>query len=250
MILHIWALGILFTISVFAIKVGLGLGMYPADSKRKILVLSLYWAVFLGIGMLVERINLLDYFSFFQQFLSYGMIIHIALASGMILWGFYVLNKLPNIAENKEGQEVIISQSVWMILLPCPVCLTAILLTISLGAGVSGYSGLLIGAVLGAIFDLIAGITILASKWEENKTRSRNRTNPNFRLAVLMLGIGSYFFLSILVIPVYQQTKHIYNMALDQGGQLDNPERITVFILLAILLFILGIVRKRKEMSR
>lgn len=193
MILYMWAIGIIFTISVFAVKVGLGLGIYPSDTRRKILLLSLYPAIFLGMGMLVEKINLLDYFSFFQKFLQYGMVVHTSLALGMILWGIYLLNSKDYDLCGSEGQKTNSGKSVWLVLLPCPVCLTAILLSISVGVAISGHNGLLVGMFLGLIFDLVAGITVLGCQWRLRYSR----TEPELRLGLLMLGIGAYFFLAL-----------------------------------------------------
>jgi len=241
MVVYLWALGIVFTLAVFAIKVGLGLAVYAASRRRKLLSLVLYQAIFLTLGGVLEGINLLDYFSFFIDFLRYGMVIHVALATGLLLWGLYLLRD--------RGQEMDRGQrAIWLLLLPCPVCLTAILLSLSLSKALFGYKGILLGVGLGGIFNLLVVLVMLLSShiWQR---RGQVSFYPHRHLALVMLGVGGYFFLSILLVPAYQQARQVYRLASRSGLDIQDPGNSVLVILSILVLFIVGLVKRRGELK-
>ena len=102
---QLWVTGVLAAFSVFGVKVGLGLGsqVYNRGNStgRKWLLLlgslSVYLALFLLMYFLVARINLLDHLDRIMNLIRHGLLLHLAVAAGLMIWGVQLLLQSPGV---------------------------------------------------------------------------------------------------------------------------------------------------------
>jgi predicted transporter len=161
MLKQLWITGILVAFSVFGIKVGLGLGAQvynrtvPFGKKVIFLVgcLFIYLILFFCLYYVITRFNLLNYLDHFVNMLQYGMLLHLAVALGLFLWGGKLL--LQNPAENKH----LPLRASLLLILPCPVCATVILLNLTFAYSLFTLSPLLTTLTFFALFSGIIFVT-------------------------------------------------------------------------------------------
>ena len=123
-------LGILFSIGVFAVKSGMGFSYviqrHQGRWRRTAAVLifaAAYGLVFLGAALVLERLDPVRHLPALQAFIQSGMLVHIAMAALMVIWGAILLKRRPAESTTTRG---------WLILvMPCPVCATVILLSLA-----------------------------------------------------------------------------------------------------------------------
>ncbi len=241
MITSIWAAGILFTITVFAVKVGLGLGFYPVSRKKIGRVLVLYLGIFLLMGLVLEWTAMPRYFIFFQKFMKLGTTLHVLIAVGMLGWGYFLISRPEPADPGHCGTCEQDASPLWLVILPCPVCLTAILLSTSVALSFLPYPGWLVGGVLGLVFCLLTLLTVILSRYGLKKSV----TAPIHRLGLLMTSIGAYFLLSLLLAPVVTQAKEIYQGAIPQKSS-ASPYQTGLFALFIALLIAAGFFKQRR----
>jgi len=134
MLKQLWVTGILVAFSVFGIKVGMGLGSLiynrTTQGKKKFFLFFgtslIYFILFCTLYFCITRFNLLNYLDRIMSMIQYGMLLHLAVALGLLFWGTGLL--LQNPAEKKNR----LPGSVLLLILPCPVCATVILLNLTL----------------------------------------------------------------------------------------------------------------------
>ncbi|MFZ6007887.1 MAG: DUF2162 family putative transporter, partial [Nitrospirota bacterium] len=78
----LWIGGMLFSLGIFAVKVGFGLGFSKIKWKGIFLTLSMYLVLFVLIAVLSERLIQL-----LEPVLRKGPYLHALMAAGMIAWG-------------------------------------------------------------------------------------------------------------------------------------------------------------------
>ena len=82
----LWIGGMLFSLGIFAVKVGFGLGFSGMKWKGVLLTLSLYLVLFVAIAVLSGHL-----IKFLEPVLRKGPYLHALMAAGMIGWGIYLL---------------------------------------------------------------------------------------------------------------------------------------------------------------
>ncbi len=239
-------LGLIFSLASFGVKGGLGLA-YPLKTLRavwaKALALILYAALYLILFeasyYAIERAGLLKYLDKAQIIFQYGQVIHFLMAGGLILWGISLL-KTPH----KKGQRIY----GWLgMIIPCPVCASAILLIAWVMVSFYPDSGhtIVLGAyaVFMAISLPVAAITAL---WPYGKQDA-----PAQRLGFMMLVVGAYFVLSLLLCPHFKDMDKIYRLASykGQGADLDLGQ-VALTLTGLIAFFAIGFLRMHKKIKR
>ena len=241
MITCFWAVGIGFTILIFAGKAGLVAGSVNLRIWQ-IMVLSLVYALLaflMGVGLKI--VNPLDYFAFFQKFMAYGVAVHFLLSLGLVAWGVYTMRTVSS------GQMMQRSKIGYALMIPCPICLSAMLLSCSIFVALTGIDSLKAGGLMAALFMVvIAGVGLLA---KYQMTGNRKGKKGGMLLGFIMVMAGLYFAVSIVVIPVYAKAKALFlNSQTVVGSAGLSPEQGGILAGLVALVLGLGFLRDRKRM--
>ncbi|MBW1740882.1 MAG: hypothetical protein JRJ42_07075 [Deltaproteobacteria bacterium] len=235
MLKQLWITSILVAFSVFGIKVGLGLGaqIYSRTISvgKKIIFLGgtlfTYLILFFGLFYLITHFSLLNYLDQFMNVLRYGMLLHLCVALGLLLWGVKLLLKDP--ARQMKHPH----QAGLLLILPCPVCATVILLNLSLACSLFTLSPLLTTLILFAVFSGIIIVTLgLIFPF-----RYKIGSGSSF-LGLAMALVSLYFFATVIIAPIYPEIKAAFAMA-SSNSPVNQADPFNTTILV-VLVFILG----------
>lgn len=238
-------IGIAFSIAVFALKSGLGLHYLLSRGKALWPAVSILAAFAAGYFMLfgltywlLTSVNFLDHLQTAHIFFKSGMWIHFLMALLMTLWGVSLLKKR---SREKHGLG-------WVaMLVPCPVCFSVILLSLSFSLAAFPDAGISVAAGLYGLFVAIAIIAAGGMSW----LGKRLSLNPQTVLGAAMVIIAAYFILSVLVLPYFGQVNEIYRLA-SRAGDGPSPSHISLWAGWgsAALLFFIGFSRLRRKIRR
>ncbi len=109
----LWIGGMLFTLGIFAVKVGLGLGFGGVKMKGVFLTLSLYLVMFVLIAIFSQGLM-----GVLGPILKKGPYLHALMALGMIAWGVYALRSQESGVRSQKLKNLILHPSSF-ILHPC-----------------------------------------------------------------------------------------------------------------------------------
>jgi len=239
MITYFWAVGIAFTVFIFAGKAGLVAGTTNIKTLRILGLAFIYGALAFLMGAVLKVFNPLDYFQFFQKFMSYGVILHLFLSIGLLAWGVYTIKSYINQRLNH------MSKTGYLLILPCPVCVSAMLLSCSIFVAITGIDPLKAGALMALLFILLIAVVALLTK-RLMRTDKEKVPGPVLLGFVMML-VGLYFAVSVIVVPVYSQSKVFFSTA----GRVVAPglslKEALGLIAVSALVFSLGFLKNRKE---
>lgn len=215
----LWVGGTLFSLGIFAVKTGTGLGYGQVSRKEIALTLGLYLLLFELIALLAERLLAL-----LEPLLKGGPWLHGVMALGMIVWGGWLIWK-PG-AACTPGSSL-------ALLIPCPVCLTA--MTFSTWTALHSLPLLpwAVGLVLGISFTAMTLLVLLLTKSGKN-----GKNIPALGLA--MITIGLYFIASLFLPAKVEQAKGMYGSFMKElqptvaGG--NNSQALLATLLFVALL--------------
>lgn len=234
-------LGILFSLGLFALKCGVGLYHVTRNCPRNaskvtiwLIFSSAYLLLFGVVHQFLIHVNLLDHIQAFQAFLKHGMTLHFGMALLMLVWGISLL-KQRHSAPNDWA---------WIVMLaPCPVCLTVILLSISFTLMVFPKTGVTSAAGLFGFFMALSLISTMAMR----EIEKRSAASPEAILGVLMIAAAIYFSLSVIVLPHVRDLDKIYRLGLHAKGEtVSNNLPMLSGWCLGALIFIIGFLRKHR----
>ena len=205
-------LGLVFSVGVFALKVGLGLQYYrishPARTGRirvEIAWLLIYGLIFAGAALLVNHLNLGRHYELLMQVIKSGMMIHLALFGLLLVWGLSLLKKAGVNTTPSKG---------WVpLVVPCPVCLTVILFSVAFLAVYA--AGHIYEAVL-MLFLAFVGLSLVGRLLFASAGPSQS---PETRLGAIMMAIAAYFLISVIVMPQFADLDSVYGLASYSGKQ-------------------------------
>lgn len=234
---HLWMSGVVAAFLSFGIKAGMGIGarlFNPQVSKLNAFVFLLgtflsYALLFAALGLTVTHLNLLNYLDRLSNLIQYGMLVHLTVALGLLVWGARLL--LGQI-DQKQGSSL---GAGLFLVLPCPVCATVILLNLTLALSLSSLSALATTLSLFGLFWTIIAATLLGLWFFRGKTGVDNMV-----LGAAMALIAIYFFLTVLIAPIYPKIKPAFAMAVS-NTPVDQINAFATFILAGVSLFLSGI---------
>ena len=250
--LVLWVGGMLFSLSIFVVKVGFGLGLGQVGWRGLVLTLSLYLGIFLLAAEFCESlINILE------PVVRKGPYVHIVMALGMMVWGLYLIRNLARAdagcgvhsgrrqptapAATRGGQRPAL-----FLLLPCPVCLTAITFSTWAALKVIKLPAWVVGLGLGGTFIILSLLMYLFIK---RFTLKSTRLNQNIGLGLSMIAIGLYFLTSLVLPAHIEAAKSIYQSFITEGGSMALSDHLGVFLLLLAALLLGFLVNKRREVN-
>ncbi|MGD9161771.1 MAG: DUF2162 family putative transporter, partial [Desulfobacteraceae bacterium] len=158
MMTDFWAAGILISIAVFAGKAGVLAGSINIKTRWVIGLALLYGVISLVIGIILRIVNPPDYFEFFKKFMAGGVIVHLIFASGLMAWGFYIMQR--SLSE-RDGAHC---GAGYLLMLPCPLCMAAMLPGCSVFSALTGVDPVKTGLIMGAGFIILIMVTALCAR--------------------------------------------------------------------------------------
>jgi len=249
--LVLWMGGMFFSLSIFVVKVGFGMGLGQLRWKGIFLTLFLYLGIFILAALFAASL-----IKVLEPVVRKGPYLHAFMALGMVAWGIYVIRKLPGpgaacgipSTRDHQGKDQarVAQPSALVLMLPCPVCLTAITFSTWAALNVVKLPALVVGMGLGIIFILLSLLLYFFIRlFTLNSTLLDKRT----ALGLSMIGIGLYFLTSLIIPAHIEAAKTIYQSFATEGNNIALSDHMGVFLLLlaAILVGFFG--NKRREVS-
>lgn len=238
---QLWMTGILVAFSAFAIKAGLGLGAQVYNKSvslgKKAFFLSgcflTYLLLFFFMYFLVTRFNLLNYLDHLANMMQYGILVHLLVALGLFVWGAQLLFKNP------KAQNGLPLHASLLLVVPCPVCGTVILLNLTLAFSLSSVTPLVTTLALFGMFSAI----IVATLGIVFPLRQRIGSGNSF-LGLSMTLISLYFLFTVIIAPIYPEIKAAFAMAVSNSpvNQIDQVPT-AIFIVISFALAGTGFIR-------
>jgi len=237
-------LGLAFSLGLFGLKNGLGLhyllqaklaGLWSRFAALLAYCLA-YGLIFFLAWWILQQLEVLRHIQALQQLLQSGMLLHTILAGLLLFWGLYLLKS--DLSGNCRSWG-------WVPLVcPCPVCLMVIFFNISFLLSFFPQAGPNLPLATWAGFSALS----LLTAWLMSRATSFFRVAPESFLGGAMLGIASFFLLSIIVMPQFGQLEEIYGLASYQGKK-QNIQTDHAALLIAFLLavFTLGFVTAHRK---
>lgn len=231
----LWIGGMLFSLGIFAVKVGFGLSFSRMKWKGMFFTLSIYFLIFILIAVLSEQL-----IRIFEPVLKRGAYLHALIATGMIMWGIHLLRRQNtehraqakpkfNAQNSKIGDSELPTLNSLLLLVPCPVCLTAMTFSAWAALNVIKLPAYLVGSGLGAVFvTLSLAIYFFLKFITHNPSLMTQRMN----LGLSMLAIGLYFIFSLHLPAKIEEAKDVYVSFLAQNNNAAINNNTDVFVVL------------------
>lgn len=203
-------MGTLFSLGIFAVKVGFGLGYGRFKTRGIILALAGYVVLFVTIALLSGRLMELA-----MPVLKKGPYLHLLMAAGMIVWGVYMLRGRHDAA---PGTPAAIGENAFksslLLIVPCPVCLSAMSFSTWTALGALAMPPVLVGLGLGAAFAVLTLLFLFFA-------RAGKSAHPDASLGLAMVAIGLYFVGSLVLPAKIEEARAMYASFGGSGGGAD-----------------------------
>ena len=239
-------LGLLVSAGAFAVKTGLGWGhALAAGRPGRRLTLSLavifsYAALFTLVFLVVSRINLLAHYETLLPLWRQGFLLHWLTAVMLFAWGIFLLRRPA------EGCAAASSRGWLALVIPCPVCLSVILMS---AATLNLYFPEEAPAATAALFLAFMALAGLAAF--SARAGARDLAGATASLGLAMILVALYFMLSALILPQFTEVGRVYRLSAyaAQGAAVSRPlQALTLGITLALLA--LGFFRAKRNFRK
>ncbi len=226
----LWIGGMLFSLGIFALKVGLGLACGKVGLKGIIATLAGYLALFLVVALAAEQLS-----RGLVPLLRNGPLLHSLLATGLIAWGMYIISRRTR-EHHGAGARL-------LLIIPCPVCLTAICFSTWAALKAISLPAPLVGLGLGLVFGVLAlGVWLVAR-------RRRTGQHSEASLGLAMIVIGLYFIASLFLPAKIKEAQEMYRSFIMENALSECSRAgmgvLTVLPALLLLGFFAGKRRRR-----
>ncbi|MGB2728814.1 MAG: DUF2162 domain-containing protein [Halobacteriota archaeon] len=227
-------IAVFLSIFVLAAKAGIGCGLASLKKKEIGYVGGAYLLLSIGINQLLLLVPLrVEQLIFSRDVTTAYIILFTLLSIAMLTAGIHTVK------EWNSKRRDISRHSFLLLSIPCPICLTAIFISCSTLAAYTDLNNLAIGTSVGFVFFITIMITSLLSR--------KFKKSP-VNLGNIMIFIGSFYLLSVILIPAYIRASDLQIASLSISMPLDNLVLFTLFVL---FLFFVGFIRHRiKEVHR
>lgn len=238
-------IGIVFAMGIFAVKSGVGIHylLTQKEGRKRTLAFLVFYALvylclFLSCAYIINKIDIISYFETVQRFLKYGMVLHVLMAGGLLVWGLLLLRSR---GESSRGKYA------WMaLIIPCPVCITVVFLSLSFlisyfpdavhMAAISTYL---------AFMGIVVTTIIVMSFWQYN-----SKGTPELTIGTSMVLISIYFLLSVIILPQFGNVGRIYRLAAYQGEtQLTSSHELLSLCSVITAFLVWGFIRMKKKLN-
>ncbi|PKL51621.1 MAG: hypothetical protein CVV37_05595 [Nitrospira bacterium HGW-Nitrospira-1] len=310
----LWIGGMLFSLGIFAFKVGFGLGFSRLKWKGILMTLSLYLMLFVVVAALSGHLIKL-----LEPVLRKGPYLHALMAMGMIVWGVYIVrqsgsatvrqtnvkNPVPRAQgvksqnkfilsfsgltpassmpsrgmteggramtqirkqfipvpraqgvlayslkfkiQNSKNSSLITHHPSLLLLIPCPVCLTAMTFSTWAALNVIKLPAPLIGLGLGVVFIALSLAFYFSLKLV---TRYSSLVTQRISLGLGMIAIGLYFISSLILPAKIEEARGMYGSFVADSSGVDINNTAGVLAVLLITALIGYFVNTKKEDSK
>lgn len=238
----LWLGGMLFSLGIFAIKVGFGLGFSRASFRAITVVLAMYLVLFVVVAVLSQRL-----LQTLEPILRQGPYLHALMSVGMITWGIYLVQKSSKASghqhaikfemqDSKTTHSSLITHHSLLLLVPCPVCLTAMTFSIWSALNVIKWHPMWVGLSVGAVFVVFSLIIYFLIKASH---RSQSTFTQEVRLGLAMIAVGIYYIASLHIPAKVEEARLAYSAFLTDTQVVDSSQQLGVLGLMA-LFFVVG----------
>ncbi|MCL4536193.1 MAG: DUF2162 domain-containing protein [Nitrospirae bacterium] len=233
----LWMGGMLFSLGIFAVKVGFGLGFGGIKRKGIFLTLSMYVVLFVVIAILSEQLM-----KILEPVLRKGPYLHALMAIGMIVWGILLLRRQTTehrtqtklkfkIQNSKINNSELSTLNSLLLLIPCPVCLTAMTFSTWAALSVIKLPAPVVGLGLGIVFVVLSLFFYFSLKLI---TRNSSLFTQEIGLGLGMIVIGLYFISSLFLPRKIEEARAVYQSFLSEGMGIDAGNMAGVIIILIL----------------
>ena len=249
----LWLGGMLFSLSIFVVKVGFGLGLGGIGWRGMLLTLSVYLVIFVLTAIFSERL-----IKILVPVVNQGPYFHAIMALGLMAWGIYLIRTLkgqhlerdPKVhRQNQTTPDAasVADHSALFLLLPCPICLTAIIFSTWAALHIIKLPAVMVGLGLGTIFIILAMLIYLSLKFF---TIQSNLLTKRIALVLSIIGIGFYFLASLFIPAYIEVAKSIYQSFMTEGSNIPLNDYLGVALFLLIALLMGFLVNKKREIIK
>ena len=178
---------------IFGLKTGVGCGFSKTGWKIVFALCALYFGIALVAGYFMDVIDVTSFMSS-----PLAVAIHITLALFLLVGGIVTMKKWH------AGCDVS-NKTFLIIVFPCPVCMSALLVSCVSLSTVVELGGIMIGAIVGFVFVLSILVTTFVMK---NLKHAAKILHINFSgtpdtLGAIMVFIGLFYLVAAIMIPAY-----------------------------------------------
>jgi predicted transporter len=227
-------IAVFLSIFVLGAKAGIGCGLASLTKKEVLYIGGVYLLLSIGINQLLVFVPLRVEQLILSRDVTTGYIIFFTLLSiAMLAAGIHTVK------EWNSRRRDISRHSFLLLSIPCPICLTAIFISCTTLAAYTDLNSLGIGASVGIIFFITIPVTSLLSR--------KFKKSP-VNLGTVMIFIGSFYLLSVLLMPAFIQAS---DMQITPSNTPMQVDKLILFMFFAVFFFFIGFLRHRmKEVIR
>ena len=232
-------IGLCVALGVFAVKSGAGLYYGVCVQKKTLAKMGLpliyglsYLAVMTALGALFSHNDIIRSPSTLKWLLQHGTDLHILISTGLIVWGILIISRKPH--DGKPGN------AAWLALvLPCPVCLTAIGCTVAVVIAATSRSIWRTVGIVWITFTTIGLLTACLYHLISAKLKKDLETT----LGAVMIATSIYTLLTMFLSPSLEDAIRVYRIVSQKEAPHSSYPRLQVILWASTLVaFIVGLV--------